>query len=67
MTSQYNAPAQAGKTVIITGITGGIGSALAQKFASEGFNIGGSYFSNTEAAAALKVKLEKFNVSAEIY
>jgi 3-oxoacyl-[acyl-carrier protein] reductase len=42
----------AGKTILITGASRGIGSAIAQAFAAEGASVAVNYLQNAEAAAA---------------
>lgn len=48
------------KTVLITGITGGIGSAIALQFAKEGWNVLGQYHSSPQKMQALKEAIGKF-------
>ena len=53
------------KTAVITGASGGIGSAAAFAFAQDGYNIALQYNKNRDRAFALAEKIEKaFNVSA---
>ena len=53
------------KTAVITGASGGIGSAAALAFAQDGYNIALQYNKNRDRAFALAEKIEKaFNVSA---
>jgi len=54
------------KTVLITGITGGIGSAIAFRFAKEGWNILGQYHSSQKKAQALQKAIEKFDVKCSL-
>lgn len=49
------------KTVLITGITGGIGSAIALQFAKEGWNVLGQYHSSPQKMQGLKEAIQKFN------
>lgn len=53
------------KTAVITGASGGIGSAAALAFAQDGYNVALQYNKNRDRAFALAEKIEKaFNVSA---
>lgn len=53
------------KTAVITGASGGIGSAAALAFAQHGYNVALQYNKNRDSAFALAEKIEKaFNVSA---
>ena len=53
------------KTAVITGASGGIGSAMALAFAENGYNVALQYHNGREKALALAEKIEKaFNVSA---
>ena len=53
------------KTAVITGASGGIGSAAALAFAQDGYNVALQYNKNRDRAFALAEKTEKaFNVSA---
>ena len=45
------------KAVIITGVSGGIGSALAKAFDSDGYSIVGTYFSNESETKNLESEL----------
>lgn len=51
------------KSVLITGVTRGIGRACALKFAREGWNVTGSYVHSTGAAQQLEQELQ--NIGAE--
>lgn len=56
------------KTVLITGGAGGIGSATAEKFADQGYNVAINYFKSKEKAAKLRDDLvQKYGIKAEIY
>ncbi|HET7658665.1 MAG TPA: SDR family NAD(P)-dependent oxidoreductase, partial [Bacillales bacterium] len=46
-----------GKIALITGASGGIGSALSERFAAEGYSLYMHYHRNESSAAALKEKL----------
>lgn len=50
------------KSVLITGVTRGIGRACAFKFAQEGWNITGSYVSSTAVAEQLEQEIRKTGV-----
>lgn len=50
------------KTVLITGITGGIGKAMAIEFAGAGWNILGHYYSQDEKAYEFKAEVERKGV-----
>ncbi len=52
------------KTVLITGATGGIGSAIALAFAKAGYKVSIHYNSNHEKAEALKKSIEALGVQA---
>lgn len=54
------------RTVLITGITGGIGSNSAMLFAEKGWNIVGQYCSSEEKADALAGLMKKYNVSLKL-
>lgn len=54
------------KTVLITGITGDIGSAIALQFAGEGWNILGQYHSSKEKAQELKAAIEGRGVKCSL-
>ena len=52
------------KTVIVTGGSRGIGAAISERFAKEGYNVVINYCSNDERANSLKNKLEeKYNTN----
>lgn len=51
----------ANKTVVVTGASGGIGSAIARKFAQEGAHLVLHYRSNRESARALQEQLGREN------
>lgn len=53
------------KSVLITGMTRGIGRACAWKFAQEGWNITGSYASSSAAAEQLERKIQKMGVQCQ--
>lgn len=55
------------KNVIITGGSGGIGSAAARLFAQNGYNVGIVYHKNIEAAEALKEEILAMEVDCEIF
>ena len=56
------------KVVLITGGNGGIGSATAKKFASQGYDVAINYFTHEEKAADVKNSLEsEYGIRAEIY
>jgi 3-oxoacyl-[acyl-carrier protein] reductase len=55
------------KTAIVTGASGGIGSATALEFARRGYNLTLHYNGNEAAALALKEKAEGFGIKAEIF
>lgn len=55
------------KTVLITGITSGIGSKTAIKFAEKGWQIIGNYSSAEEKAKKLKEAIETLSVNCHIY
>lgn len=54
------------RTVLITGITGGIGSEIALLFATKGWNIVGQYCSSKEKANALARSIEKYDVNLKL-
>lgn len=54
------------RTVFITGITSGIGGAVAFKFASEGWNIIGHYHSSHEKAVALKKQIQSLGLACHV-
>lgn len=51
------------KTVLVTGVTGDIGSAIALQFARQGWNVVGQYCSSRDKAQELKAAIEKLDVS----
>ena len=56
------------KSVLITGISSGIGNAIADKFGREGWDIVGHYFSSEKDAADIKDSLErKYKVKVSLY
>ena len=55
------------RTVLITGITGGIGSYIAMLFAERGWNIVGQYCSSKEKAGALVRAMKKYDIPAEMH
>lgn len=55
------------KTVLITGITGDIGSAIARQFAQQGWNILGQYHSSKSKAQELKRTLEEFDAACSLF
>ena len=54
------------RTVLITGVTSGIGQAIALKFAQEGWNIVGHYHSSKKKSDELKYIVQKFNVELHL-
>ncbi len=48
----------AGRNAVVTGLSGGIGQAIAATLAREGANVAGDYLSNTEGAAATARSIE---------
>ena len=54
------------KTVLITGITGGIGSSIAMLFAEKSWDIVGQYFSSKEKADTLAKSIEKFDINLKL-
>lgn len=48
-----------GKVALITGASGGIGTALAERFADEGYSLYLHYYSNKKAVASLQRKLSE--------
>ena len=55
------------KTILITGITGDIGYAIALQFAREGWNILGQYHSSQRKMQELKRVIEKLNVKCAFF
>lgn len=55
------------KTVFISGATSGIGKAIALRFAKEGWNILGHYFSSEADAKELKKAICRFNVECQFF
>ena len=58
MTDQLKIPDLAGKAVLITGASSGIGAALARAFAAQGASVGLHYHSGSEAAHAIGAEIE---------
>jgi len=56
-----------GKTVLITGASGGIGAGIARRFAEAGANVALHYRSGKTAAEALAVGLQKTGAHAKIF
>ncbi len=54
------------RTVLITGITGGIGSNIALLFAAKGWNVIGQYCSSKEKASTLANSIEKHDVNLKL-
>jgi len=61
--SALNIPDLAGKAVLITGASTGIGAALAKAFAAQGALVGLHYNSSTEAAHAVAAEIEAAGAS----
>ena len=57
----------AGKTVLVTGATRGIGRAIALRFAAEGANVAFTYRSQHEAAQSLVAEIEALGVQVKGY
>ncbi|MGM9551582.1 MAG: elongation factor P 5-aminopentanone reductase [Clostridia bacterium] len=55
------------KNVLITGASGGIGSAVARLFAENGYNVGIVYHKDIESAMKLKAELLEKDVNSEIF
>lgn len=55
------------KIALITGASGGIGSAIAIRLAKAGINVSINYNNNLEGALRTKEECEKFGVRAEVY
>lgn len=55
------------RSVLITGATSGIGSAIALEFAHGGWDIMAHYHSSDEKAAGLKKKIEKTGVNCSLF
>jgi len=53
---------RANKTALITGITGGIGRAIALQFARDGWDIIGQYHSSVKEARNLEKAIGQYNV-----
>lgn len=56
-----------GKVVLITGVSVGIGAAIARRYAREGATVAGVYRSNDEAAAAVVKEIEDAGGTAKAY
>jgi NAD(P)-dependent dehydrogenase (short-subunit alcohol dehydrogenase family) len=54
------------RTVLITGVTGGIGSNIAMLFAERGWNIVGQYCSSEEKAGQLVGSMEKYDINLKL-
>jgi len=54
------------RTVLITGVTGGIGSNIAMLFAERGWNIVGQYCSSKEKAGTLVGSMEKYDINLKL-
>lgn len=55
------------KNVLITGASGGIGSAVALLFAKNGYNVGLVYHKDSESAYKLKEELSEYEVDSEVF
>lgn len=55
------------KSVLVTGASGGIGSAIAMKFANSGYAVGIHCHKNRAAADALALSIEKLGGNAKVY
>jgi NAD(P)-dependent dehydrogenase (short-subunit alcohol dehydrogenase family) len=54
------------RTVLVTGITGGIGSYIAILFAEKGWNIIGQYCSSKEKVGTLVKSIEKYDINLKL-
>ena len=66
MTKKNKSGSKAGKTVLITGATGGIGKAMAIKFAIEGWDVIGHFRAIESDAVLLKRAVERHGVDCHL-